>query len=83
MSRLTDRLGEVEPPAATPDASKGKVLLDAKEAAAKMGITQKALYAAASKGTIPGARRIGRKLTFHAPTLLGWMAGRAPSSGRH
>lgn len=50
-------------------------VLPAHEAARLLGLSEKALYAAVRRREVP-ARRVGRRLLFHRPTLVAWLSGR-------
>ena len=54
-------------------------LLKAEDAALLLRTTRKGIYAAAGRGQLPGAVRIGRRLLFRRDDLLQWLTSRAPS----
>ena len=60
-----------------------KALYTAEEVAGLLGCSQKAVYAKASRGQLPGVFRVGRSLRFRGRELLPFiLEGRAPSPRR-
>jgi excisionase family DNA binding protein len=59
----------VQPPSTDP----GRLTIPAHEAAHLLGLSEKALYAAVRRREVP-ARRVGRRLLFHRPTLVAWLS---------
>lgn len=58
-------------------------VLTADEAATLLRVSRKAVYAAASRGEIPGAFRVGRSIRFSRTALVAWMRqGRVVPSGK-
>jgi excisionase family DNA binding protein len=49
--------------------------ITAPEAAALLGLSEKALYAGVRAGQVP-ARRVGRRVLFHRDTLVAWLSER-------
>ncbi len=49
--------------------------INAEEVAKILGVDRKTVYDGATRGEIP-CRRLGRRLLFHRPTLLAWLAGK-------
>jgi excisionase family DNA binding protein len=58
-------------------------VLTADEAAALLRVSRKAIYAAANRGEIPGAFRLGRSIRFSRAALVAWMRqGRVVPNGK-
>ena len=49
-------------------------VMHVRQAAIWLGIPESTLYQKAAKGEIPGARRIGKHLLIHRPTVVAWFA---------
>ena len=52
-------------------------MLTVDELAALLRVEPKTIYRAVKLGEIPGARRLGRAIRIHRPTLLRWLEGNA------
>lgn len=57
----------------TPPLVKNGDILDVDEAAALLKVSKKTIYSRVKANTIPYAR-LGRKLLFHRPSLVQWIA---------
>lgn len=56
------------------------LLLTVEETALLLRTTRTAIWAAAARGTIPGVRRVGRRLLFNRDDLVRWLCEkRTPS----
>jgi excisionase family DNA binding protein len=69
----------------TPDSLPPVITID--EAAALLRVNRKTLYELASRGRLPGTRRVGRIIRVDRGELLAWMKGQSsvldsPSKGR-
>jgi excisionase family DNA binding protein len=57
----------------TPSPVKNGDILDVNEAAALLKVSTKTVYTRVKKNTLPPAK-LGRKLLFHKPSLVQWVA---------
>jgi excisionase family DNA binding protein len=69
----------------TPDSLPAVITID--EAARLLQVNRKTLYELASKGQLPGTRRVGRIIRVDRNALVAWMSGQSsvvdsPSKGR-
>ncbi len=49
-------------------------LIKVEEAARLVGVATKTVYKLIEEGTIPGVRRLGRRIRFYKPELVAFMA---------